>query len=661
MTRHPSRLAASLVAVLLSAGCPPEERRHVTILFTTDEHSQVFADGPELDDWTLGAATGPATLRGGMARRAAVIAAERAVTRDVVVLSSGDATQGTLAAVPFPVADFDHQLMKAAGYDAAALGNHEFDQTPLGLAMAVAAATTAPSLGAPPLVLTNVKFSGTAADAPLAALHGPGRPIVPSRVITTQGGYKVGVVASMGLSAARDAAPFAAPVTFTDGVDPVADPTGALAAIAAQLQPAIDAMRPSVQVVVLLSHGGVPEAGGQPEDERLLARLRGVDLVLSGHTHVAAQALRYAQDADGRRVPLMQASPYGRDVGRIVLRWRGRDRPTVDGAPGSATYVPVDARIPPIATGPVPVLVQALVGALEDSTSSPSFLAQTLYAVTGAPVAHDPAHPGDLYFYPLCHTGFGVAGRGTGESNLLNLDTDAMRWSAALFSGAETQVALQARGAIRADLLEGATGVVAFADAYRIVPLGLDPRSGNPGYPVLRFALALAELRAAIEGTLLMSVAEPDYFVAPSGLEVAYDMSRPTLDPADPIGPGWTTSLALVAADGTRTYFYVDGQGVGGWLDDPTRLVTVAATYQLAAFAGTLGLAPRDPATGAPATDLESLFVLRPDDSVVNDHQSFASYLSWRCRENGGELPSEYDAATPEGTVPRRICAVACP
>ncbi len=659
-------IAPLLMAVLGLTGCPDDPKEHrLAVLFTTDEHSHVFAIAPEVDDWPMATTAGTGALVGGMARRARLIEQQRAAMSDTVVLSSGDSTQGTLATVPFALANFDLQLMKAMGYDAVALGNHEFDQTPVGLAMAVGAATGAGSVGAPQLVLTNLKFSAaSASDDTLAALYGAGKAIAPSHVVTTPGGYKVGVVAAMGLSAAADCAPFAAPVTFTDG-----NPTSsgnALAAIVAQVQPAVDALRngSQVDVVVLLSHGGVGEGMVGMEDEALAARLTGVDLVLSGHSHAAAQPVRHVNDPTGHRVALLQTSPYGAKLGRAELVWLDGDRPRVDTDPARTTYLAVDDRVIPSTNPTVTGLIAGLVNALEVSATGPSFLEQTLYAVLGTPVAHDTANPGKLYFYPLGHAAFPVRGTGTGESNMLNLDTDAMLAAANTFGG-PTQVALQARGAMRADFAPGETGVLSFADVYRAAPLGLDPTDGTPGYPVLRFLMARAELRAALEGTLLMNLQNPDYYVSPAGLKVTYDRTRKMFDATNPAGLGWITYMATVDAAGLETPFYDTSLSAAGWLSPtgPTGVIPVTATYQLGAFAASLGIKPRNPSTGAPVepADLHTLIVRRPGGSAVKDHQALASYVASICAGNAGELPSRYDDATT--TLPRRmVCTGAdCP
>src|SRR4051794_20309128 len=59
------------------SGGAPAEDRHVVVLFTSDEHSHLFAFSPEVDDYPLATSKGTGKLLGGVPRRATVIARER--------------------------------------------------------------------------------------------------------------------------------------------------------------------------------------------------------------------------------------------------------------------------------------------------------------------------------------------------------------------------------------------------------------------------------------------------------------------------------------------------------------------------------------------------------------------------------------------------------
>lgn len=629
----------------------------LAVLFTTDEHSHAFATSPEVDDFPLPSLAGTGALRGGVARRAAAVALERSAGAargvETLLVSAGDFTQGTLAGVLSTVTSPDLALMARMGYDAVAIGNHEFDLGTTALAGMVAAAVGRGI--SPKLVLTNVAFdAASGADDALAGFYGEkgsAAPIQRARVVTTANGLRVGVVAAMGPSAAY-VAPLAAPLSFTGAEPP--NGAGALAAVAAQLQPAIDALRNDdrVDAVVLLGHGGIGPVPAAPgDDERLAAALRGVDLVVSGHTHRSPDAIRWVADLDARPVPVMQAGPYGLELGRAELVVHAASRAGLDADPARSRFIAIDDRIVPSQDAALVGELLAVIGALEQrSGDAPSFLEATLSLVTGSTVTDAPGL-GDLYYYEVGRTAFDVVGLRKGENDVLNLDTDAMLATAnALVSSAPTRVALQNNGAIRGDLRVGATGSLSFSDLYNLVPNGADPVEASPGYPLVRFHVFAAELVGALDATVKMAASDPDFFLSPAGLTYAYDTSR------DPAG-SWVSRVALVDGAGAETVLYDDALSPAWRVDPFGVLVPVVTTYYVASFAASAGVTPRSE-SGVALASLADAILAWPGGSHVKDHQALARFVAARCAANGGTLPSAYDASTVEGQVPRRVaCA----
>jgi len=131
--------------------------------------------------------------------------------------------------------------------------------------------------------------------------------------------------------------------------------------------------------------------------------------------------------------------------------------------------------------------------------------------------------------------------------------------------------------------------------------------------------------------------------------------------------------MATVSSAGVESPFYDVSLTAGGWLVDPTNpatFISIAATYQLGAFASTLGIKPRNPATYAQVelADLPTLFVRYPCAGLapcpaVKDHQALGQYVYAISGAPAVPLPSRYDATTIEGTIPRRmVCTgAACP
>lgn len=644
----------------------------LAVLFTTDEHSHVFGAAPELDDFPLPTTAGSGSVKGGVARRATVFANERAAGAvrgvETITVSAGDFSQGTLAAVLFTQTNPDLSIARVLGYDAIAIGNHEFELGLNALVAAIGAAPPAPPAPIPPLpaaaaplVLTNVAFDATStADDGIEALYGElgsGKAITRARIVTTAGGLKVGVVAALGRGAASSSA-LAAPLSFTSGVDPL-DPAlagQALDAIAAQLQPVITSLRDveAVDAVVLLGHGGIgATAAVSGDDERLAAKLRGVDLVVSGHSHETPDLVRYVADLDARQVPIMQPAPYGSEVGRAELVIHAAERPTLDTTATRTRFIAVDDRILPSQDPTLLYVMATVVGGLE-SVNLPvvgmSFLELNLSTVTGGLVADDPAILGDLYHYVIGKTAYDVVGIGSGETNGSDLDTDAML--AAANAVATTQIALQNRGAIRGDLVVGATGDLGFADVYRMVPNGGDPVESSPGYPLIRGYLLAGEIFGALDTTAKKAVEDGDFFIVPSGLKYEYDSSRPLA----PLG-SWIKKIDLVDGTGTVTTPIYDETvtATGGWLVDPfTTLVSLVTTLYVGEFAKFANVTLRDQ-SGVPIADLNTAILTRGDGSHVKDYQALASYIVDECAANTaapGFLPDRYGAAVPR----RALC-----
>jgi len=634
------------------------------VLFTTDEHSHLFGFAPELDDSVAPTASGTGAIRGGVLRRAAILADERAAAAaagaSTITVSAGDVSQGTLAAMSFLATASDIKLMSLLGYDAVALGNHEFDTTPDGLAWAIQVARLQGRV--PPFVLTNMIFSSESADDDnLAALYGPeetGAPIAPYRIVEKEG-MRIGIVGVMGALAARDAGPFAWPVTFSS--ENPSDRDLALTATFNAVQPVVTALRTThaCDVVIVLGHGGIHVPGSivPGDDERLAAKVTGIDLLVSGHTHFDPGAPIYVEDPDHRQVPVLQVAPFGEGVGHAELVVSAAAPPWFDAI--HSRFVPVDDQT--VALGSDFPLIEAAIdevlGVLENEQQAgdPSPLELTLSAIEGAPVQH--AARGDLYFRPLGHTAFDVPGLGIGETNVANLDTDAMLDAAVALAGT-TEIALQNRGSIRADLRQGATGVLSFADVYAAVALGLDPTDGSPGYPLVRLLIPTAALRGALEMTLQYATVDPDYELLPSGLKIEYDPTLTPFDSANPAGPGWITSMWLVGRDGTEALLFdASVTATGGWVSDPYAMRPVVTTYQVGSFAASFQVPLVDPTTGdliSPTHPLTNAILHRPGGSAVKDYQSLAAYV-----KAIGELPARYDGSTTEGHVPRRV--IPCP
>ena len=456
-------LSVAWPAAALAQATPPEPKS-LTIIHVNDTHSHLDATGPR--DASLQGTVG------GIARAASLIYQMKAQANgSALFVHGGDAFHGDVyfnALYDVP----ELMILKQLGVDAMAVGNHEFDFTPLVLAGALSAV---PGF---PMVSANLGFGGCGGDpdSPLAeACYELQRMIRPG-FVKTVGGVPVGLFA---LTTPSDATMQPAPVQVLPG----------LVAIA---QKEVDALRADgAKLVVLLSHLG------RPEDRKLLAGVTGIDVVIGAHDHLADGAPYWFVAKDGRRVPGVSAGSHYQGVGRLRLTYtEGAGASLVDWA-----LVPVDASVPELP--PIAAAVARARAAVIQTCGGEDFWSQAIgYAPLEVSRDFDP----------------GEQRRDTAMGNLV---TDALRD----FTG--TNVALAVKGLIGEGL---SAGPIVADDAYRPVSYGYT-KDTCYGFRVATFEIKGADLITAIEKCLLYGqLTQSDtYDVQASGLRFKYDSSQPPL------------------------------------------------------------------------------------------------------------------------------------
>jgi 5'-nucleotidase/UDP-sugar diphosphatase len=245
----------------------------LVLLHTNDIHSHYL---PTPARWLEGS---PAI--GGFADLSAYLETVRAQEPDLLLLDAGDILSGT----PLSELEVDGlrggemtAFMAELGYDALALGNHEFDQGYEVIAALVEASEV-------PVLCANLA----------SPEGGPAMPgLQPSRVFE-RGGTRIGVVGLTTPDLQRlVSAETWARVQLLDTVE------------AAQAE--IERLDPETDLLVLLSHAGVET------DRWLAAKLEGLDLIVGGHSH---SALREPELVGSTYI--VQAGSYTRSVGRLEI------------------------------------------------------------------------------------------------------------------------------------------------------------------------------------------------------------------------------------------------------------------------------------------------------------------------------------------------------
>ncbi len=264
------------VAVTLTAAA---KGRQLLILHTNDTHSCVLPLNPNLADTMLAG-------RGGFLRRAAMIDQMRKEDKDLLLLDSGDFSQGSPYYTMFK-GDVETELMNIMGYDAATIGNHEFDFGLENMARIFRKAKF-------PIVCANYDFTGTVVEG-----------LVKPYVIIKRKGVRIGI---FGLSPKLDGLVMASTCAGVRYSDPIKTAN----AVADKLK-----NEEKCDVVICLSHLGWDEAG--LNDMEMMAKTRNIDLVLGGHSHSYFKTLNHVRNLDSKDVPNDQNGKHGIFVGKITL------------------------------------------------------------------------------------------------------------------------------------------------------------------------------------------------------------------------------------------------------------------------------------------------------------------------------------------------------
>lgn len=273
-------MSLPLVISCLSFSPVMAKQKQLVILHTNDTHSTIFPVSDQLPD-TVRAG------RGGFLRRIAMLKEERQKNPDLLLFDSGDFSQGSAYYTMFK-GDVEVGLMNMMGYDAATIGNHEFDFGLDNMARIFRMATF-------PIVCTNYDFTGTPCEG-----------LVKPYVILKRNGVKIGVFALApkmeGLVSAKNCV----------GVKYL-DPGQVALETATMLKKQL-----KCDVVVCISHLGW-QSNRDQDDLYMIPRSRYIDVVLGGHTHTYMQHLEYVNDLDGRPVPVDQNGKHAAFVGKLVL------------------------------------------------------------------------------------------------------------------------------------------------------------------------------------------------------------------------------------------------------------------------------------------------------------------------------------------------------
>jgi 5'-nucleotidase len=270
-----------IIACLIAINASAQDSISLEILHTNDTHSCIQPLSKNLAD------TAKAN-RGGYLRRMAMLDVERAANPQLLLFDSGDFSQGSTYYTLFKGA-VEIGLMNLMHYDAATLGNHEFDFGMDNLEHLVKTANF-------PIVCANYDFKNSKLEG-----------LVKPYTIIYRNGIKIGV---FGLSPKLKGLAFDknfTNVVFNDPI-PVAEKT------AYYLK-----NTEHCDFVICLSHLGWSLKDGY-SDDYLMAKTRNIDLVLGGHSHTFFKQLQWVKNEDGKEIPNDQNGNQGLWIGKMIIK-----------------------------------------------------------------------------------------------------------------------------------------------------------------------------------------------------------------------------------------------------------------------------------------------------------------------------------------------------
>jgi len=264
-----NKLIILCLSLLLSFSAFSQKK--IVILHTNDTHSRI-EPLPETDRTAGG--------KGGVVRRASYVDKMRKENKNVLLLDAGDFLQGTPYFNLFK-GDVEVKAMNLMKYDAATLGNHEFDY---GLAVLEEIIRKANF----PIITSNYDFSETT----LAGLVKP-------YIVLKKDGMRIGIIGicvqPQGLIAVEN----------YKGMK-FLDPVKSANELAEQLR-----SQHKCDMVICLSHLGYQQ------DLTLAESTRNIDLIIGGHSHTYMKEPEIRENLDHKKVMIYQTNGRGIYVGKI--------------------------------------------------------------------------------------------------------------------------------------------------------------------------------------------------------------------------------------------------------------------------------------------------------------------------------------------------------
>lgn len=249
----------------------------ITILHTNDVHSRI-------EPFPLDGSRNAGLA--GAARRASLINQIRKEEKNVLLLDSGDIFQGTPYFNLYG-GEVELKIMSQLGYDAATLGNHDFDNGVEGFVKQMHHANF-------PILCANYDFQNT-------ALYNKTKPYKVFR----KGDLRIGV---FGIGIELEGLVEKKNYGETIYLDPI---------LQANKYAEILKHDESCDLIICLSHLGYKYRDKKVSDQILASNTQNIDLIIGAHTHTFMQQPESLKNQIGQEVKIFQVGFAGINLGRV--------------------------------------------------------------------------------------------------------------------------------------------------------------------------------------------------------------------------------------------------------------------------------------------------------------------------------------------------------
>ena len=275
------RISIFLIFVL-AVSVVAKAQKQIVILHTNDTHSTI-------EPVSRYSKVKEAAGKAGCVRRATMVKQLREQNPDILLFDSGDFSQGSTFYTMYK-GDVEVGLMNIMGYDAATIGNHEFD---FGLDNLARLARQAKF----PIVCSNCDFTGT-----------PCQDVIKKYCVVVRDGVRIGV---FGLTPKIEGLVMKENIAGVKYIDPIQ---------ATKEMVSVLRDKERCDIVVCLSHLVWKLSPEYIDDQVLISSTTGIDIVLGGHSHTYMKEMEWVDNAEGKSIPVDQNGKHGAFVGKITLK-----------------------------------------------------------------------------------------------------------------------------------------------------------------------------------------------------------------------------------------------------------------------------------------------------------------------------------------------------